>query len=138
MTRKDIVSISLGASIILLAPLFVFAHAEDADIVPHADVLEVSEMSEMTKTLIQEALTEEVLIQEVSEMPTEEVLAEEVQVIQVQEDEHFVGDGHTDHGHAAPVSTIPWWQSQIWWISFISSLVLMSLFSFGVYKYLKK
>lgn len=80
---------------------------------------EVSEMSEMTKILIQEALTQE------------------VKGAHIQKDEDFVGDGHTDHGHAAPVSTIPWWQSEMWWILFISSLALMSLFSFGVFRYLK-
>jgi len=52
------------------------------------------------------------------------------------EAENFVGDGHTDHTHV-PVSSVPWWQDKIWWIFFLSSLFLMSILSFGVYKYLE-
>lgn len=59
------------------------------------------------------------------------------EVIQIEENEGFVGDGHTDHTHITPVSTIPWWQSTMWWSLFLISLLLMAVLSFGVYKYLE-
>jgi len=113
-------SIVVGASIMLLVPLFVLADAEDADIVPHDDAAEILEISET------------------SEILTEEALTEEVQVIQTEENEGFFGDGHTDHGHVTPASTIPWWQSTMWWSLFLISLLLMTILSFGVYKYLEE
>ena len=64
--------------------------------------------------------------------------AAEVQVIQTEENEGFFGDGHTDHGHVTPASTIPWWQSTMWWSLFLISLLLMTILSFGVYKYLEE
>ena len=64
--------------------------------------------------------------------------AAEVEGIQIEENEGFVGDGHTDHGHITPVSSIPWWQSTMWWSLFLISLFLMAILSFGVYKYLEE
>lgn len=52
------------------------------------------------------------------------------------EGEHFIGDGHIDHTHAI-VSTTLWWKSTVWWGLFLVSLLLISLLSFGVYKYLQ-
>ena len=60
----------------------------------------------------------------------------EIDSIQTQEDEHFVGDTHTDHAHELTIRG-PWWQDKTWWQYLIISLLLMSILSFGVYKYLE-
>ena len=64
--------------------------------------------------------------------PHEEVVVEQI----MDEEEHFVEDGHTDHTHAT-VTTELWWQSPVWWGLFLTSLLLILLLSFGVYKYLQ-
>lgn len=58
------------------------------------------------------------------------------QVLIEEEEEHFIGDEHIDHTHAI-VSTVIWWQSPVWWGLFLTSLVLILLLSFGVYKFLQ-
>lgn len=53
------------------------------------------------------------------------------------QDEGFVGDGHTDHSHT-PVIRGPWHQDGRWWTLFLISILLMSVLSLGVYKYISK
>jgi hypothetical protein len=52
-------------------------------------------------------------------------------------DDNFIGDGHTDHTHA-PVALTVWYKNITWWWLFLVSLVLMTLLSMGVYKYISK
>ena len=54
----------------------------------------------------------------------------------IEEEEHFIGDEHIDHTHAS-VSTVQWWKSPVWWGLFLTSLVLILLLSYGVYKFLQ-
>jgi len=79
------------------------------------------------------------------ELPTSEALVAEfyinvkqtpTSIIAADDEEHFVGDGHTDHAHK-PVAKVPWYQSGMWWTFFLISLLLMSVFSWGVYKYIE-
>lgn len=49
----------------------------------------------------------------------------------------FVGDGHTDHTHE-PVVKGPWYQDGRWWGLFLTSILLMIVLSFGVYKYIRE
>lgn len=60
----------------------------------------------------------------------------QVQVLPIEGDDDFVGDGHTDHTHALTIMK-PWYQDAQWWTLLIISLFLMSLLSFGVYRYLQ-
>ena len=107
--------IIIGASFIFLVPLFVFAHPEDADLVPHDDGGEVA---------VVQVIQIEEEVSAIGEVEEED------------DDDHFVGDAHTDHAHEPTISG-PWWQSQTWWLYLIVSLFLMSILSFLVYKYLE-
>ena len=109
-----------GIAVLLVVPFVTFAHPEDANIVPHDEIDEVVE---------------------VQVIQTQEGIDEEVEVSQivnkvVEDDDDFVGDKHTDHAHE-PVVSGPWWQNKTWWTYLIVSLLLMSILSFGVFKYLE-
>ena len=60
----------------------------------------------------------------------------EVPVLPIESDDDFVGDRHTEHIHEITIVS-PWYQNLKWWVLFIISLFMMSLLSFGVYKYLQ-
>jgi len=116
----------------MLVPFFVFAHAEDADIVPHDDTTEVSEESKI--------LTEEEEVVDIGEQRIDQTEIE-VRGITPEDARQIVpisgiGDGHTDHTHEV-VSTVLWWQNKVWWGLFITSLILTTLLSYGVFKYLE-
>ena len=98
----------IGISILLI-PFFVLADDGHDETVPHSDVAEVQVIS--------------------AEPEVFEVVGVEEEI------EHEVGDGHTDHTHVV-LPTI-WWKSTTWWALFIISLLLMTILSFGVYKYLE-
>jgi len=67
---------------------------------------------------------------------TEAVPHSEVPVLPIEDDDDFVGDRHDDHIHEITIVS-PWYQNLKWWVLFIISLFMMSLLSFGVYKYLQ-
>lgn len=66
----------------------------------------------------------------------ESVPHNEILVLPIEEEDDFVGDRHTDHVHELTI-VAPWYQNGQWWTFFIISLFLMSIFSYGVYKYLQ-
>lgn len=105
--KKILGSFIVGIGVLFILPLFVFADEGHDDVVPHSDVVEVQAIS-----------------------------AEPEEFLTNTEEEHGIGDGHTDHTHAE-VSFVVWWQSKIWWVMFLVSLFLMTILSFGVYKFLE-
>lgn len=71
----------------------------------------------------------------IDEVEVQTTLVEPEQFEAETEEDHEVGDGHDDHTHVV-LPTI-WWKSTSWWVLFISSLFLMTILSFCVYKYLE-
>lgn len=90
-----------------MVPLFMLADEGHVEEVPHGDTVQVQTTSSVTFEQFGEG----------------------------EEDIHSIGDGHTDHSHV--VLPTVWWKNTMWWTLFLISLFMMTVFSYGVYKYLE-
>lgn len=137
---ENIIFIIVVGISILFIPFFVLADEGHDETVPHTNILEVRVSS--LEPEVFEMNTEEEIEHEEGDEHDDSAHVEDVnvesaaQTSKIEEKEGFVGDGHTEHTHSE-VSFVVWWQSKMWWVMFLVSLFLMTILSFGVYKFLE-